>query len=65
MYLGYIIAQLGYLLHNPTAWNIAVYAVCWSLQIARISREERHLSADPAYRDYTDRVRFRLIPGLY
>lgn len=65
MYLGYILAQAGYLLHNPTAWNATVYALAWGLQVARIQREERHLSLDPAYRAYAERVRFRLVPGLY
>jgi len=65
MYLGYIVAQAGYLLHNPSAWNATVYALAWGLQIARIHREERHLSLDPAYRAYAERVRFRLLPGVY
>lgn len=65
MYLGYIIAQAGYLVHNPTRWNAVVFACAWSLQIARIGREERHLLQDPAYRTYAGRVRFRLVPGVF
>jgi protein-S-isoprenylcysteine O-methyltransferase Ste14 len=65
MYLGYIIAQLGYLLHNPSAHNAVVYLVAWSFQLARISREERFLMQDADYRVYAGRVRFRLVPGLY
>lgn len=65
MYLGYMIAQVGYLLHNPTLNNALIYAVAWGLQVARISREELHLSEDPAYRAYAERVRYRLVPGLF
>jgi protein-S-isoprenylcysteine O-methyltransferase Ste14 len=65
MYLGYIVCQVGYLLHNPTAANLAVYACAWLLQVARIGREERHLMQDEAYRDYARRVRHRLVPHLY
>jgi protein-S-isoprenylcysteine O-methyltransferase Ste14 len=65
MYLGYMIAQVGYLLHNPTAWNLGLYAAAWVLQLARIAREERHLMQDSDYRDYAGRVRHRLVPGLY
>jgi protein-S-isoprenylcysteine O-methyltransferase Ste14 len=65
MYLGYIVAQSGYLLHNPSLRNVGVYGAAWCLQVARIWREERHLSEDPAYRTYATRVRFRLIPGVF
>lgn len=65
MYLGYIIAQAGYLLHNPTISNALIYVVGWGLQVARVWREERHLLQDEAYRAYATRVRFRLIPGVF
>jgi protein-S-isoprenylcysteine O-methyltransferase Ste14 len=65
MYLGYIIAQAGYLMHNPTVRNAFVYAAAWSLQLARIRREESHLLEDPDYRAYASRVRYRLVPGLF
>ena len=65
MYLGYIIAQVGYLMHNPTGANVAIYAVGWSLQVFRVCREEQHLSQDRAYRAYAAQVRFRLVPGLF
>lgn len=65
MYLGYMIAQVGYLMHNPTPQNLAFYGVAWAVQIARIGREERHLMMDAAYRAYSTQVRRRLVPGLY
>jgi protein-S-isoprenylcysteine O-methyltransferase Ste14 len=65
MYLGYMIAQVGYLLHNPTLRNCMLYALVWLFQVARITREERHLMADVAYQAYASRVRRRLVPGVY
>jgi protein-S-isoprenylcysteine O-methyltransferase Ste14 len=65
MYAGYILTQIGFLLAHPTAWNAAVYAVAWSLQLLRITAEEKVLREDPAYRDYAAGVRARLIPGVY
>jgi protein-S-isoprenylcysteine O-methyltransferase Ste14 len=38
-------------------WNL--------LYVARAITEEQHLSADPHYREYKKRVRYRFIPGLF
>jgi protein-S-isoprenylcysteine O-methyltransferase Ste14 len=65
MYVGYAITQLGFLLMNPTLWNLAVYAMAWTAQLLRIGAEERVLSHDPEYRAYAGAVRYRLVPGLY
>lgn len=65
MYLGYLFAQAGFLLLNPTLRNLAVYAAAWTIQIVRLLREEQWLLADPAYREYAQRVRFRLVPGAF
>jgi protein-S-isoprenylcysteine O-methyltransferase Ste14 len=65
MYLGYFLSQAGFLLLNPTRRNLAVYACGWTVQIARLLREERWLLADPHYRDYAKQVRFRLVPGAF
>jgi len=65
MYTGYLISHVGFLLMNPTIWNLSVYAVCYSLQIPRLLAEERILSADPKYVNYSERVRYRLLPGIF
>lgn len=65
MYLGYIINQLGFLSLNLSAANSLIYLVAWSCQIVRMSEEEAVLRQDEAYRQFTQRVRSRLIPGLY
>jgi protein-S-isoprenylcysteine O-methyltransferase Ste14 len=45
--------------------NVLVLAFHWTLQIGRIVREERLLSNDEKYRDYAQRVRYRLIAGVF
>jgi protein-S-isoprenylcysteine O-methyltransferase Ste14 len=65
MYLGYMVCHIGYLLFAPALLNAALYAVVWLLLIARTIAEERILSQDPRYRDYSARVRYRLVPGVF
>ncbi len=65
MYLGYALTHGGFLLSNLSVWNIAFYTIAWTAMICRIQEEEGFLSQDPAYRDYSAGVRYRLVPGLY
>jgi protein-S-isoprenylcysteine O-methyltransferase Ste14 len=65
MYFGYFITDIGFLIVNFGMQNMIVFAIQFSLQIGRIVREERLLSADALYRAYKKKVRFRVIPGLF
>ncbi len=65
MYLGYMVSQVGFFLLNPTWRNGLLYIVVWTIQVARLLREERWLLKDPTYRRYANEVRFRLIPGAF
>ncbi|NWG91260.1 MAG: isoprenylcysteine carboxylmethyltransferase family protein [Parvularculaceae bacterium] len=65
MYLGYMISHVGFLLMSPTFWNLAVYAIGWSCLVLRVGFEERLLSGDADYRAFKEKVRYRLLPGLY
>jgi protein-S-isoprenylcysteine O-methyltransferase Ste14 len=65
IYLSYFVAHLGFLGLNPSLWNAFVLVCCWSFQLVRINAEERLLSADPTYTAYRERVRWRLLPGVY
>ena len=65
MYLGYIISQLGFLAANLSTRNAVVYAVAWTFQLARILEEEKLLRQDEAYRSFSERVRYRLVPGVF
>ena len=65
MYAGYIVSHVGFLLVAPSLWNLAVYAIAWSVMIARIYAEERILSEDATYGAYRTSVRYRLLPGVF
>ena len=65
MYAGYTLTNIGFLLACPSRTNLIVYAFALAFQVCRIIREERFLTADLQYRQYSDRVRYRLLPGLF
>ena len=58
-YAGYTLAHIGFLLAMPSLFNTAVYA------LVRISREEHVLIRYPVYGAFAERVRYRLLPGIY
>jgi hypothetical protein len=63
IYLGYLITHIGFVIANPTPWNVFVLCVGDVALILRALREERTLAQDPEYRAYMQRVRWRLVPG--
>ena len=65
MYAGYLLTHLGFLMMNPSGWNLAVYALCYALQIPRLLAEERLLCRDPRYAKHIAKVRYRLLPGVF
>ena len=65
IYFGYLIRDMGFLLRNFGVQNVVVLAVHIGVQACRIIREERVLSKDCTYREYMNRVRYRLIVGLF
>jgi len=65
MYDGYALSHLGFLLLNPSWWNLGMYALSESLQIPRLFAEERLLAQDESYRRYQSIVRYRLLPGVF
>lgn len=64
IYIGWLMLSIGYSMSYPSARNILLVIFTLPFMIWRIEQEESHLSADPAYRDYRARVRFRLFPGV-
>jgi len=65
LYVCYAAADLGYVLENPSLWNILL-ALCTAVfQIVRIRTEEDCLRADPHYVGYCQRVRYRLVPLVW
>lgn len=65
MYLGYFLAEVGFLAVNLNFANIVKYVLGWSMQLLRIREEEKFLMLDSTYRDLARRVQFRLVPGIY
>ena len=65
IYLGYLVTHVGFLLANWSSRNIAIYIIEYCFQVARILSEERLLKKDDGYRAYCERVRCRLIPGVF
>ena len=65
MYAGYLVVHVGIFLLMPSLLNLAVYAIGWWAQILRLLAEERLLGQDPAYRAYMEKVRWRLVPGIF
>ena len=65
MYTGYFIGHMGFLLANFGAHNVLLFAVLYAAQAWRVGSEERLLTRDPAYRHYMQRVRYRVLPGVF
>ena len=65
LYAGEILFITGFVLLNPSAGNIVLLAACSVLQVCRARVEERFLSADPEYRSYCQRTRYRLLPLVF
>jgi protein-S-isoprenylcysteine O-methyltransferase Ste14 len=64
VYFGWLVLSTGFAMCNPSWRNILIIVTTLPFMILRINQEEAHLKADPEYRAYMDRVRFRLWPGV-
>jgi len=65
IYLGYLITHVGFVVANPAGWNLLVLAGADVALLLRAVCEERTLALDDAYQDYMQRVRWRIVPGLF
>lgn len=65
IYLGYLITHVGFVLANPITWNFAVLTAADLALVVRARIEEQTLAKDRMYRSYMERVRFRLLPGIF
>lgn len=65
IYMGYLVAHVAYLLANPSLWNIAALVLADAALLVRAVREEKTLALDPAYREYQQKVRWRVAPGIF
>jgi protein-S-isoprenylcysteine O-methyltransferase Ste14 len=65
MYAGYMLTHVGFFLSGPNVWNACIYGVLLCIQVGRILAEERVLNQDPAYRELSIKVRYRLVPFVF
>jgi protein-S-isoprenylcysteine O-methyltransferase Ste14 len=65
LYGSYIIGYAGFLLGNPTVWNVLIVVLMLICQYLRTLAEERILLNDPAYQVYAANVRYRFIPLIF
>ena len=65
IYAAYALVGLGFVLSNPTLWNLSIYLVGCGLQVARMLIEERLLMKDAGYRAFAEKVRYRMIPLIF
>jgi len=65
-YAGNIPPLLGIVLALGSVWTIIPAVAALIIAVIRTALEDRTLQEElPGYRDYTRRVRYRLIPGVY
>ena len=65
-YAGTILALPGIVLALSSVWTMIPAVVALIIAVIRTALEDRALQEElPGYRDYTRRVRYRLIPGVY
>jgi protein-S-isoprenylcysteine O-methyltransferase Ste14 len=65
IYLGYVLTHAAFLAANPSWWNVVALAAADSALLIRASHEEGTLLHDPVYARYRQRVRWRLVPGVF
>lgn len=66
MYAGNVILMAGIPLALGSYWGLVLYTPGVLVLVPRILDEERLLTVELAgYRDYTQQVRYRLVPGLW
>jgi len=65
MYAGYLAVHIGIMILMPSPINLVIYAIGWWAQILRLRAEEDLLSLDPAYVAFKEKVRYRLVPGVF
>lgn len=65
IYASYLVAHIGFVLSFFSLFNVLVLCFNWLCQIVRIFEEERILNRDNVYLKYSQRVRWRLIPGVF
>ena len=64
LYAAVFLSQFGLILEYPSLFNAGVLVLAAVFKWFMIVNEERVLRRDPDYVAYTERVRWRVIPGV-
>lgn len=65
-YAGNVLALFGIALALGSVWTLVPAVVATIIAVIRTALEDRTLQEElPGYRDYAQRVRYRLMPGVY
>ena len=65
LYAGYFLIFSGYVLMNTSGMNVIIYILTLGFLFIRVFREEVHLAQDSLYREYMQKVSYRIIPFVY
>jgi len=65
IYSGYLMTHVAFLAANPQIWNIVALVAADIALLARAVCEEQTLARDEKYREYQQKVRWRVLPGLF
>lgn len=65
LYASYFLTFTGYVLMNTTTSNLIIYVITIGLLFIRVFREEEHLALDSLYREYMQKVNYRVIPFVF
>ena len=65
VYASYIVIQSGYLLQAQSPRNLLVLLFATGCNVGRCLAEEQILAGTPAFQQYRERVRWRLVRGVW
>ena len=65
IYAGYLVTHAAFVFAHATSWNILLLVSADLALLVRAVVEERTLSLDDEYVAYQQRVRWRVLPGVF
>jgi protein-S-isoprenylcysteine O-methyltransferase Ste14 len=65
IYLGYLVVHFGFFAANPRFWNFMTFVGADVALLIRAVCEEQTLARDEVYRNYQQKVRWRVLPWVF
>jgi protein-S-isoprenylcysteine O-methyltransferase Ste14 len=65
MYLGYMLAEAGYVVDSFSPFNIFILGLSVLFLLLRLQSEEHLLELDKAYKSYSRKTRWKLLPLIF